>query len=103
MKKYILAVLVALVSMQQAFAAETAELATITVTADTNYQVHQKVDPVEFNSSVHVQETSPGMKSPYIGAFTGNQVDQTVNGIRMNNALFRSGPNQYYGGGEYVS
>lgn len=66
------------------------------VITGTNYQVLQVVTPKSFNNSVHVQETSPGMTSPYIGAFTGNQVDQSINGIRMNNALFRTGPNQYY-------
>lgn len=79
------------------FAEDAAELGEVVVTAGTNYQVQQNVSPYVFNSSIHLQETSPGMKSPYIGAFTGNQVDQTLNGIRMNNALFRSGPNQYYG------
>lgn len=63
----------------------------------TNYTVRQEVTPEVFENSGHIQETSPGNKSPYIGPFTGNQVDQNLNGIRVNNALFRSGPNQYYG------
>lgn len=62
----------------------------------TNYEIQQNTTTEVFNNSAHIQETSPGQKSPYIGAFTGNQVDQTVNGIRMNNSVFRSGPNQYY-------
>ena len=62
----------------------------------TNYQIQQLTTTSVFNGSTQIQETSPGLKSPYIGAFTGNQVDQTINGIRMNNSLFRSGPNQYY-------
>lgn len=72
-------------------------LAEVVVTAGTNYQVQQTVPPELFNNSIHLQETSPGMKSPYVGVFTGYQVDQTINGVRANNALFRSGPNQYYG------
>jgi hypothetical protein len=71
------------------------ELLTSTVNG-TNYEVQQQLTPSTFASSTPIQQTSPGLKSPYIGAFTGNQVDQTINGIRMNNSLFRSGPNQYY-------
>jgi hypothetical protein len=68
----------------------------VRATADTNYEIHEKVTPERYTNSAHIQETSPGFKSPYVGPFTGNQVDQVVNGIRSSNALFRSGPNQYY-------
>jgi len=68
----------------------------VDVVAGTNYQVQQTIPTKSFDDQIHMQQTSPGMKSPYIGAFTGNQVDQTVNGIRFNNSLFRTGPNQYY-------
>ena len=68
----------------------------VDVVAGTNYQIQQSIPAKNFDDQVHVQETAPGMKSPYIGAFTGNQVDQTINGIRFNNSLFRTGPNQYY-------
>lgn len=61
------------------------------------YEVVQQYLSEQFLNTYHIQETSPGQQSPYIGAFTGNQVEQTVNGIRTSNALFRSGPNQYYG------
>lgn len=81
-----------------AYASYAQELETITVVApaSTNYQV-QQYSANEFNDSFRIQETSPGMLSPYLGAFTGNQVDQLVNGIRMSNSYFRSGPNQYFG------
>lgn len=69
----------------------------IKVVNGTNYEVVQSYLSPQFINSYHIQETSPGQKSPYIGAFTGNQVDININGIRMNNALFRTGPNQYYG------
>jgi hypothetical protein len=68
----------------------------VTATAGTNYQVQEKVSPDRYEYSAHVQETVPGLKSPYIGPFTGNQVAQALNGIRSSNALYRSGPNQYY-------
>lgn len=64
--------------------------------SNTNYQI-QQYDSELFENSFRIQETSPGMPSPYIGPFTGNQVDQTLNGIRFNNSYFRSGPNQYWG------
>ena len=76
--------------------AEELETITVIAPASTNYQV-QQYDANEFNDSFRLQETSPGMLSPYLGAFTGNQVDQLVNGIRMSNSYFRSGPNQYFG------
>ena len=74
------------------------ELSPIVVTATgyTNYQVQTKEQPDVFNNSVHIQETAPGLKSPYIGAFTGNRVTQTIDGLKFSNALFRDGPNQYY-------
>lgn len=68
----------------------------VTVTGYTNYQVQRQQRTDIFNNSAHIQETAPGMKSPYIGAFTGNQVAQTVDGIKFSNSLFRTGPNQYY-------
>lgn len=68
----------------------------VTATGYTNYQVQREEKPDVFNKSVHIQETAPGLKSPYIGAFTGNRVTQTVDGLKFNNALFRDGPNQYY-------
>lgn len=68
----------------------------VTATGYTNYQVQRLERADVFNKSVHIQETAPGLRNPYIGAFTGNQVTQTVDGIRFNNPLFRTGPNQYF-------
>ena len=76
--------------------ADPASLEPVYATAGTNYQIQQQLSPETYERSSHIQETAPGLKSPYNGAFTGNQVDQTLNGIRMNNSLFRSGPNQYF-------
>lgn len=51
---------------------------------------------LRYVSGVMVQETAHGHGSPYLRGFTGFRNVLLIDGVRLNNSVFRAGPNQYW-------
>ena len=53
-------------------------------------------DALSTTPGVMLQRTGHGQASPFIRGFTGFRTLALIDGIRLNNAVFREGPNQYW-------
>jgi iron complex outermembrane receptor protein/hemoglobin/transferrin/lactoferrin receptor protein len=71
--------------------------AVTTLTAPEIAQVSPRTTPelLMGSTGIWVQKTNHGGGSPIIRGLVGNQILLMVDGIRMNNATYRYGPNQY--------
>jgi hemoglobin/transferrin/lactoferrin receptor protein len=81
-------------------AVEDAANAAMLVTARTEEEWRSRPLPtlghaLENSPGVLVQQSTSGQVSPFLRGLTGYQVLNLIDGVRFNNATFRSGPNQY--------
>ena len=53
-------------------------------------------DALQQQPGILLQQTARGMGSPFIRGFTGFRNLALIDGIRLNNSVFRDGPNQYW-------
>ena len=60
-----------------------------------DYQFRTTPEAMMAMNGVFVQKTNHGGGSPFVRGVTGNQLLILTDGIRLNNSIFRYGPNQY--------
>jgi len=70
------------------------------ISSITNQQIVEKgarttPEALQGVSGVFIQKTNHGGGSAFIRGLTGNQTLIVLDGIRLNNAIYRYGPNQY--------
>ncbi|MFH1231394.1 MAG: TonB-dependent receptor plug domain-containing protein, partial [Planctomycetota bacterium] len=77
---------------------ETAYITDIITSDQIQNRRFSRSTPEIFSSdpSVTVQKTSQGQGSPFIRGFTGFRNLLLIDGIRLNNSVFRDGPNEYW-------
>ncbi|MFN3167180.1 MAG: TonB-dependent receptor plug domain-containing protein [Phycisphaeraceae bacterium] len=60
------------------------------------YGIRSVPEALKYTPGVLVQRTGHGQGSPFIRGFTGYRNVFLIDGVRLNNSIFRSGPNQYW-------
>lgn len=53
-------------------------------------------DALRYEPGLSIQQTAHGQASPYVRGMTGQQVVHVFDGVRLNNGIYRQGPNQYF-------
>ncbi len=72
------------------------EITTVLTARDLRQRAPRSVPDALFGATgVFMQKTNHGGGSPFVRGLTGQQTLLLIDGIRLNNATFRSGPNQY--------
>jgi len=61
-----------------------------------NFQYRTVPEALSGSSGIFIQKTNHGGGSPFIRGLTGNQILLLTDGIRLNNSIYRYGPNQYF-------
>jgi len=53
-------------------------------------------DALRYEPGVSIQQTAHAQASPYVRGLTGQQLVYLFDGVRLNNGIYRQGPNQYF-------